>query len=172
MEIWDLYDSQGNKTGLTITRGEPVPEGYYYMAIHACLFNREGSMLIQKRTHIKRAWPDVWDLTAGGGAVSGDSSQSAVARELREELGIDMSFEGQRPFITVHFNQGFDDIYIVDTEVELSSLSLQPEEVADARWASEEDILDMIDRGEFVPYHKSLIQLIFAMRKRRDAISK
>ncbi len=172
MEKWDLYDSHGNKTDRTIMRGEPVPEGYYYMAIHVCLFNSEGQMLIQKRTDTKRAWPGVWDLTAGGGSVSGDSSQSAVARELYEELGIDMSFEGERPFITVHFTQGFDDIYVVEREVDLATLRLQPEEVSDVRWASEEEILSMIDGGEFVPFHKSLIQLIFAMKNRRDAISK
>ena len=172
MEKWDLYDSHGNKTDRTIMRGEPVPEGYYYMAIHVCLFNSEGQMLIQKRTDTKRAWPGVWDLTAGGGSVSGDSSQSAVARELYEELGIDMSFEGERPFITVHFTQGFDDIYVVEREVDLATLRLQPEEVSDVRWASEAEILSMIDGGEFVPFHKSLIQLIFAMKNRRDAISK
>lgn len=171
MEIWDLYDNHGNKTGLTVMRGEPIPEGYYYMAIHVCIFNREGEMLIQKRVKEKKAWPGVWDFTAGGGSVKGDTSQSAVERELYEELGLKMSFESARPYLTVHFSQGFDDIYVADRDVDLNTLTLQPEEVEAVAWASREEILAMIDKGEFVPYHKPLVELIFDMRKRRDAIA-
>ena len=43
------------------------------------------------------------------------------------------------------------------------------EEVQAVRWAEKEEILAMIDAGTFIPYHKPLIELLFAMRERADA---
>ena len=37
------------------------------------------------------------------------------------------------------------------------AIRMQPEEVAEVRWASRDEILLMIDSGEFIPYEKSLI---------------
>ena len=32
MEIWDILDSEGNKTGRTMVKGEEkVPEGFYHL---------------------------------------------------------------------------------------------------------------------------------------------
>ncbi|MBQ8513301.1 MAG: hypothetical protein IJ497_11850 [Clostridia bacterium] len=64
-------------------------------------------------------------------------------------------------FITIG---GFDDIYLIEKNVVLSELHLQPEEVQAAKWADRDEILAMIDDGSFIPYHKSLIELLFFMR--------
>ena len=37
-------------------------------------------------------------------------------------------------------------------------------EVQDAKWASINEILEMIDEETFIPYHKSLVELLFALR--------
>ena len=34
----------------------------------------------------------------------------------------------------------------------------------DVRWAAREEVLQMIDAGAFIPYRKSLIELLFDMR--------
>ena len=69
-----------------------------------------------------------------------------------------------RPALTVNFSRGFDDLYLIEREVELEKLRLQPEEVMDARWADRGEVLRMIDDGSFIPYRKSLIELLFEMR--------
>ena len=164
MELWDLYTADREKTGRTMVRGEKMPEGCYHLVVHVCIFNSKGEMLIQRRQPFKEGWPDMWDITVGGSAVSGDTSQTAAARELFEELGVELSFEDKRPALTINFPVGFDDMYLVEKDVDLSELKLQYEEVQSAAWSSEEDILKMIDTGEFIPYKKSLIKLLFAMR--------
>ena len=45
MELWDLYDKNRQKTGLTMRRGDPVPEGYYRAVVHISLFDSEGNVL-------------------------------------------------------------------------------------------------------------------------------
>ena len=71
--------------------------------------------------------------------------------------------------MTICWEHGFDDYYIVNRPVELESLRLQPEEVQKVRWASEEEILEMIDDGRFIPYDKSLIELLFFRKNHRSS---
>ncbi|MDE6312995.1 MAG: NUDIX domain-containing protein [Lachnospiraceae bacterium] len=165
MEIWDLYTVNREKTGLTVERGKKQPEGYYRVVVHACIFNRNAEMLIQQRQPFKDSWSNMWDITVGGSAISGESSPAAIERELKEELGIDISFEKVRPALTINFANGFDDIYLMEMDIDMNELKLQQEEVAAVKWTSCDEILQMIQQGVFIPYHKSLIELLFSMRK-------
>ncbi len=47
-------------------RGKPVPEGCYHIAVHVCVFDGKGRMLIQHRQPFKEDWSNMWDLTVGG----------------------------------------------------------------------------------------------------------
>jgi isopentenyldiphosphate isomerase len=165
MEFWDVYDVNRNKTDKSMVRGEPVEKGHYHLVVHVCIFNAKGEMLIQQRQPFKKGWSNLWDVTVGGSAVAGDTSQVAAQRELFEEIGLEMDFTARRPHVTFNFVEGFDDFYLIEKEVDLNSLSLQYEEVQAVRWASKEQILEMIEKGEFIPYYASLIQLLFDMRK-------
>lgn len=172
MELFDLYTANREKTGRTMVRGESTPEGFYRMVVHVCIFDPEGRMLIQQRQPFKRGWPNLWDISVGGCAVSGDSSQSAAERETREELGLAIDLKDARPTLTIHFEDGFDDIYVLTMPVDLSSLKLQYEEVQAVRWAPKDEILRMIDDGRFIPYEKSLIELLFFRRDHRSSHTK
>ena len=53
---------------------------------------------------------------------------------------------------------------LLTRDLELSSLTLQTEEVQDVRWASEEEVLSMLEAGTFIPYPESFLRFLFAMR--------
>ena len=169
MELFDLYTADRVKTGKTMVRGEAVPEGYYRLVIHVCVFDEAGRMLIQQRQPFKQGWSDMWDISVGGSAVAGDSSRSAAERETLEELGLSIDLAGVRPALTVYFENGFDDYYVLTRNVDPDALRLQPEEVQAVRWAEQEEILQMIDDGRFIPYEKSLIELLFFRRNHRSS---
>jgi isopentenyldiphosphate isomerase len=169
MELWDAYTKDRIKTGETMVRGEKQPEGWYRLVVHACVFNGKGELLVQQRQPFKDGWSNMWDITVGGSAVAGENSQEGIERELFEEVGIKHSFAGVRPVLTVNIEGGFDDIYIIEKDVDITKLKLQYEEVQAVKWASLDDIFKMIDSGEFIPYHKSLVELLFAMRERKGA---
>ena len=171
MEIFDLYDVNRIKTGQTIVRGEKIPEGLYHIVVHVCIFNSLGQMLIQQRQPFKVGWPNMWDISVGGSAVSGDTSKTAAEREVFEEIGYKINLENRRPVITIHFEHGFDDIYTVIEDIDINALKLQPEEVQAVKWATENDIIDMINKGIFIPYHKELIKLLFFMRNHRGTFT-
>lgn len=129
-------------------------------------------MLIQQRQPFKAGWPNMWDVSVGGSAIAGESSQSAAEREVLEELGYELSLKNNRPVLTIHFEDGFDDIYMVEKDLNMEALRLQPEEVQAVKWASLEEILQMIEVGVFIPYHKELIRLLFYMRNHRGTFLK
>lgn len=165
MELWDAYDKDRIKTGKTMVRGEKIENGNYHLVVHACIFNSKGEMLIQQRQPFKSGWSNMWDITVGGSATKGETSQTAIERELFEEIGLKLDLQNMRPHLTINFDVGFDDIYLIAKDVDVNSLTLQYEEVQQVKWASLDEILQKIDEGVFIPYHKSLIQLFFNMRK-------
>lgn len=164
MEIVDLYDFRRQSTGETMVRGNPVPAGRYRNVIHICVFNSAGQMLIQQRQSNAHSFPNLWDVSVGGGVSQGETPQMAATREIREELGLSYDFSQIPPTVTVTFFEGFDDVFIIHMELQPDQLRLQPEEVQDARWATLEEILSMIDNGIFIPYRKSFIDLLFFLR--------
>lgn len=101
---------------------------------------------------------------AAGGVDAGETSRQAAEREFREELGVALDLTGVRPSCTVNFDGGFDDFFLVERDLGLEELTLQKEEVARARWAELPEILDMVDRGEFIDYPKSFLAFLFDMR--------
>lgn len=134
-------------------------------------------MLIQHRQPFKQGWSNLWDITCGGSAVAGDTSQQAASRELFEELGIHYNFEKIRPQFTINFERGFDDYYLIEYDFDLieydfdlNELTLQKEEVQAAKWASKEEILKLIELKQFIPYYESIIALLFESRHHYGSI--
>ena len=165
MELWDVYDFERAKTGQTMVRGEPTQKGNYHLVVNACIFNSKGEMLIQQRQPFKSPWPNMWDVTAGGSAVMGDTSQVAIERELLEEIGLKVNLHDTRPHLTINFDHGFNDVYLINMDIDVSELKLQYEEVQQVKWATIDEIFEKIDDGSFIPYYKSLINLLFDIRK-------
>ena len=172
LELWDIYDKDRRKTGKTMERGSVFSEAEYRMIVHVCIFNSNGEMLIQQRQPFKRGWSNMWDITVGGGAVAGESSQSAAERELFEEIGYKFDFTNIRPHLTVNFEVGFDDYYLIEANVDIDKLYLQFNEVQQVKWASKEAILKLLENDEFIPYHENLLGLLFEMRGRYSAQSR
>ena len=172
MELWDLYTQDRQPTGLTMVRGSEHPQGYYRLVVHVCIFNSKGQMLIQQRQPFKEGWPNMWDVSVGGSVVAGESSREAAEREVAEELGLRISLEGVRPAITISFKEGFDDNYVMIRDVKDEEITLQPEEVQAYEWADEAEILQMIEDGLFIPYHKGKIELLFFLRNHMGSHTK
>lgn len=168
MELWDIYDKNRIKTGETIERGK-LPLGIYHLVVHICIFNSKNEMLIQQRQPFKEGWSNMWDITVGGSAIAGDTSQSAAERELFEEIGCQIDLTNIRPHLSINFEAGFDDYYLIEKNIDIKKLHLQYEEVQQVKWATKEEILHMLDTGEFIPYYSNLIKLLFDARKNYGA---
>ncbi len=167
-EVWDVYDVNRQKTGRTIVREQSWGNEKYHLIVHVGIFNSQGQMLIQKRCHDKHAWPELWDLSAGGSALAGEESWQAAERETLEEIGLKLNLREVRPHFTINYERGFDDFYAVTMDAEIDTLTLQASEVAEAKWAALDEIREMESRHIFVPYFPGVIELLWEVRNNYD----
>ncbi len=151
-ELWDLYSRDREKTGKIHRRGDSLKEGEYHLVVHICIFNSKNELLIQQRQPFKEGWPNMWDVTAAGSALQGETSQQAAEREVAEEIGLKIDLSNNRPNFTINFARGFDDYYLLEQEVDLAALHLQEEEVQAVRWVSKNEVLAMQAQGTMIPY--------------------
>lgn len=172
MEIWDVYDRYRNLTGKKIlkTQRASLKAGEYETVVHVGIFNSDNELLIQKRQSFKETYPNLWDITAGGHVVSGETSEEAIERELFEELGYKYDFSLERPYFTINYKNGFDDIYVIKDDIEINNLKLQYEEVQNIVWATKEEVLQLIDENKFIPYNKGFIELLFHQNYNRGVL--
>jgi mutator protein MutT len=157
MEYIDVYDAQKRKTSAIKVRGEKPLDGEYFLVVHVGVINSEGKLLIQQRAKEKAQFGGAWDLSAGGFAQAGETSEEAVRRELREEIGIEAGEDLQFLF-TEPFQMIFDDMYVLRRDVQLQDLILQKGEIDQAAWADCEEIIGMIRDGNFVDYPEECIR--------------
>ena len=167
MELWDVYDGNHEKTGQIIARGEPLADGLYHLASQAWIQNSRGEWLITRRAAtIGRAL--LWEAP-GGAVAAGESSYDGMLRELREEISITLS--GGQLFTWVNLDRprwkfsGILDIWYFRADFPLERAVLQPEEVCDIRWMTEDEIMSLIAEEKFIPmrgltYHTELFDAV------------
>ncbi|MBS7525919.1 NUDIX domain-containing protein [Fusibacter paucivorans] len=151
MELWDIYDANRCRTGKKVVRGVPLGEGEFHLVVFAVIMNAKGEIIVSKRTPNK-TFPNHWEIT-GGAAVSGDDSESAVLREIKEELGITFKRgDGKRikRFIQYSEFSYFGDIWLFKAEVDMASIICQPEEVSEVKRVDQSALLALLDSGVFI----------------------
>lgn len=172
MEKFDLYNNDRQLVGKTIERGQNCPNDLCRLVVHICIFNKKGEMLIQQRQNTKKSWPNAWDITLGGGVQARENSRQAAKRELSEELGIDYDFSNVRPYMTINFDNGFDDFYLIEKDISLDEVAFKDNEVQAVKWATKDEILTMIESKDFIGYYPSFISALFEMRQARGVHKK
>lgn len=168
MEFVDLYDEERRPLGRTAPRFAKREKGVWRLIAHLCIFDSRGRLLLQQRSGGKRVWPGKWDVSAAGGVCAGETTRVAAARELEEELGLAAQAQDLRSVCTVTFNHAFDDYFILKRDVDLRTLHLQAEEVSAVRWATRQQVLDLIRRDAFVPYSENFLGYLFDMARNMD----
>ena len=160
MEKWELLDADGHPTGKIITRGEPLLDGQYHLVEHIWIVDSKGRILLQRRADHLRLMAGMWAAT-GGSAVAGEDSESAARRELFEELGIrtaagELVYGGR-----MRRRNSFTDIWLLYRDIDPATLRLQKEEVAEARWATPDELVQMLNNRTFHHYGSAYFQFVF-----------
>lgn len=150
MECLDILDENGNITGEVRPRTEAHVKGLWHKAIHVWIVNDNNQLLIQKRAAIKKANPNKWTASFAGHVSAGDDSIITSIREAKEELGLkltksDFNFICMTSTESTHnngslINKEHRDVYAVRQNVQLAKLTLQKEEVADAKYIDLADL--------------------------------
>ena len=138
MEYWNLYDYEGKKKKKTAIRGTKLSDDDFHLVVNVWLTNDKHEFLITQRS-INKSHPLMWECT-GGSALIGETSKEAAIREVREELGIDISKSDAKLIgRTRRYYKNCPDIldvWLFKTNVSIDDVIIQKEEVNDVMWAS------------------------------------
>ena len=158
MELWDIYDSNKQRTGRTMKRNDwCLKDGEYHLTVLGVIKHTDGRYLITQRA-MDKSWAPGWWEVSGGACVAGESSEEAVKREIKEETGLDVSgFEGGYLFSYKRENPGEGDNYFVDIyrfkgDFSEDDLVMQENETDGYMFATVEDIKAFAEQGIFLHY--------------------
>ncbi len=139
MELWDLYDAEGNLVeGKTLERGQTIPIEYRHLVAEVVVQHVDGTYLLMKRAHTKASYPGFWEIGAGGSAMAGETSADAAIRELKEETGISVNTLMQVDRTITH--DSIYDNYLAVTDCDKDGIVLEPEETVDYKWISKDEL--------------------------------
>jgi isopentenyldiphosphate isomerase len=137
-ELLEVFDARGNPTGRAKSRAAIHLDGDWHLAFHCWILRRNGDeIVLQRRSLAKDTFPGCWDAAAAGHWRFGESAQEA-AREIAEELGIDVDFADLtfrgRERGARHFDNGLIDrehhqVYVLESERSLTDYRPDPSEV-------------------------------------------
>ena len=99
-----LVDENDNKIGLEEKVKCHLPNGKLHRAFTALLFDKNGKLVLTRRSSSKMLWPGDWDGTFASHPREAETFVSSAARRMPEELGIQceidylMKFEYHVPY--------------------------------------------------------------------------
>ena len=149
-EIFPVVDESGAVIGQA-TRGEcHGGSKLLHPVVHLHVFDRKGNLYLQRRPDWKDIQPGKWDTAVGGHIDYGETVEEALAREVREELGI-------THFIPIHV---LTYIFESDQEREMvntfytvytGKMQIDPVEIDDGRFWTFSEIHENMGKGIFTP---------------------
>ncbi|MDE5970505.1 MAG: NUDIX domain-containing protein, partial [Muribaculaceae bacterium] len=86
-EMLPMVDNKGNIIGCASRSECHSPLKLLHPVVHLHVLNKEGKILLQKRSMNKSIQPGKWDTAVGGHVDYGEDIETALMRESFEELG-------------------------------------------------------------------------------------
>ncbi|HUJ15114.1 MAG TPA: NUDIX domain-containing protein [Thermoanaerobaculia bacterium] len=159
MELIDVLTPDGRPTGERKSKAAIHRDGDWHRAAHIWIVAPDGRILLQRRSLRKENNPGLWDVSAAGHLSAGESAIDAAIRETFEELGLTIAPDELKFIVTLrescllnnntYYDNEFHEIFVVRRDVDIASLELDAEEVAEAKWVSE-----LRPDDSYVPHEK------------------
>ena len=157
-EFVDLYDRNRKFLNRVVDRNTYLFQpGEFMMYVLAILENEEGKFLVTQRALDKKWAAGGWEMP-GGGAKSGETSEEAIQREVKEETNLDVQ-NGQ--VVYSYFNEDetrhdnyFVDIYRFKFDFKLSDVTLNAKESIDCKFVSLEELVEMHKEQPFLHFER------------------
>jgi isopentenyl-diphosphate delta-isomerase len=144
-----LVDKNDNPIGTEEKVTCHLPNGKLHRAFTVLLFNKEGKLLLTRRSQSKMLWPGDWDGTVASHPRKSETYVSSAERRLPEELGASckldylFKFEYHVPYADVGSENEICGTLIGEVS-EPFSLKLVKDEISEAKWiGSKELFLDV-----------------------------
>ncbi len=145
-EILEVVDAHGGVVGAAPRKCVHGNNALLHRVVHVLVCDRDNRLLLQKRSLNKRVAPGRWDTSVGGHVDCGESVETAMYREMEEELGIrpaSLSFAYQY----IHSNDFESELVFTYTCRYDGKIVFNPEEIDSVKFWEKEEIEDSLGKG-------------------------
>ena len=142
-ELWDAYDKNFNIINdITLVRGEPLSDGIYHLVCEIIVKHIDGTFLLMQRDYQKH-YGGMWEVTAGGSALKGETPLLGAIRELKEETGLDAKDLSEIKRIVHDVHHSLYVVYLCVTDCEKDAIVLQQGETIAYKWIDKNSLIEM-----------------------------
>lgn len=157
-EFLNIIDDNDRITSDSKPRSLVHRDGDLHPTVHVWLIRRRDMgiyVLLQKRSHTKDIYPDLWDVSAAGHVRQGQEYGITAIRETHEELGLDIARE-KLEFLGFRRNSHIEEnvrdneltaVFMCREEINDSMLKPCPSEVSEIGWAEIDELLSVMDEN-------------------------
>ncbi|MCM8710252.1 NUDIX domain-containing protein [Clostridium sp. SYSU_GA19001] len=153
-EYFDIYNERMEHIG-TELRSVVHKKGYWHKSFQ-CWFvfkeNNKDYILLQRRHPEKDTYPNHLDITSAGHLSAGEEVKEGI-RELKEELGVHVSFENLIPLGVIKeqkseesfIDNEFANVFLFNCNIPMESFKIQAEEVTGMFKISLKHIIELFE---------------------------
>lgn len=163
-ELIDILDENGIKTGEVLSRKEVHKRGLWHRAIVVAIINENNEILLQQRSATKEKNANMWDISVAGHISTGQDSLSAAAREINEEVSVNLgynvdikdfryifSFRKEQKFSDEFIERQFYDFFILrKNDININNIKFQKSEVQAIKFASISELRELMTLNKLV----------------------
>lgn len=163
MEYFDVLSKNRQNLNYTKSKNCKLESNEYNQGAEIWIINN-GKLLMTKRS-LKKSHPGEWETT-GGCSQHGETSIITILREVKEEIGINLSEDNLELIGTHLYKKQFVDVYKTNEMINESDISLQTSEVTKYKFVNKEEFIKMIEENIVV---KSVVDRYYMFKSNLDA---
>ena len=171
MELIEIVDENGNYTGQVMDKEEAHDKNLLHNEVGIFIINDKKEILLEKRSANKRFNPNKWGLCAGH-VDAYETLEEAALREIKEEVGLDVSIEelipyGEKEVTIKDSNSHITYFYYVKCNKKEDEFIIQEEELSKVKWFNIDEIIMMIKEGK-TSFKENKIKSFESLRNLKD----
>ena len=149
MEYLSVYNERREKLNKKVARGEKLLDGEHILISIIFIEINEGKFLMQKTSKEKGSKYS----STGGHVLENENSKDAIIREVKEELGIDISKDSLVVLGGITLGIPIFDVYYLKKDIDINKLSLQKDEVESVSYLNKKEISKLIREENITKSH-------------------
>jgi len=146
-----LVEKNDNPIGIEEKVKCHLPNGKLHRAFTALLFDKEGKLVITKRSPNKKLWPGDWDGTLASHPRESETFVSSAERRMPEEVGISCKFDYLFKF---EYHVPYKDVgseneicgTVIGIVEKSSKFNLVKDEISDLKWITADELVKELEK--------------------------